>query len=97
MVDDVVERTDIREPLAFLTYVLNEKIDRIEKGQDHSEVSVEKIEKAMRREKLPDWFAEYQKQFLQDIEQSAVNDVYEDDEIERKRAELEARLQKYKN
>lgn len=97
MADDVLERTDIREPLAFLTYVLNEKIDRIEKGMDHSEVSVEKVKKAMRREKLPDWFVEYQKQFLQDIEQSAADDVYEDDEIQRKRAELEARLQKYKN
>jgi Initiator Replication protein len=94
MIDDVVERTDIREPLAFLTYVLNEKIDRIEKGQDHSEVSVEKIEKAMRREKLPDWFAEYQKQFLQDMEQ---NSAHEDGDIERRRSELEARLQKYRN
>jgi hypothetical protein len=94
MTDDILARTDIREPLAFLTYVLNEKIKRIEKGLDHNEVSVEKIQKTIRREKLPDWFEEYQKQFLQDIEQ---NSSHEDDDIERRRAELEARLQKYKN
>jgi len=96
MIDDIFGRTDIREPLAFLTYVLNEKINHMEKGMDHSKGSMEKTRKAMRREKLPDWFAEYQKQFLHDIVQSATNGVYEDDEIERKRAELEARLQKYK-
>jgi Initiator Replication protein len=94
MIDDILERTDIREPLAFLTYVLNEKIKRMEKGLDHNEVSVEKIQKTIRREKLPDWFEEYQKQFLQDIQQ---NSAHEDDDIERRRAELEARLQKYKN
>jgi plasmid replication initiation protein len=94
MTDDILARTDIREPLAFLTYVLNEKIKRIEKGLDHNEVSVEKIQKTIRREKLPDWFEEYQKQFLQGIEQ---NSVHEDDDIERRRAELEARLQKYKD
>ncbi|BDG34025.1 hypothetical protein [Parageobacillus thermoglucosidasius] len=96
MIDDIFGRTDIREPLAFLTYVLNEKINHMEKGMDHSEGSMEKTRKVMRREKLPDWFAEYQKQFLHDIVQSATNGVYENDEIERKRAELEARLQKYK-
>jgi hypothetical protein len=94
MIDDILARTDIREPLAFLTYVLNEKIKCMEKGLDHNEVSVEKIQKTIRREKLPDWFEEYQKQFLQDIEQ---NSAHEDDDIERRRAELEARLQKYKD
>jgi plasmid replication initiation protein len=94
MTDDILAREDIREPLAFLTYVLNEKVKRVEKGIDHNEVSVEKIRKAVRREQLPDWFEEYQKQFLQDIEKSTIP---EDEDFERKRAELEARLQKYRN
>jgi plasmid replication initiation protein len=94
MTDDILAREDIREPLAFLTYVLNEKVKRVEKGTDHNEVSVEKIRKAVRREQLPDWFEEYQKQFLQGIEK---NTISEDEDFERKRAELEARLQKYRD
>lgn len=66
MIDDILERTDISELISFLTCVLNVKINRIEKEIDHNEVSVEKIEKGMRCEKLPEWFPEYQK-FLQDI------------------------------
>jgi plasmid replication initiation protein len=95
MTENILRREGIREPIAFLTYMLNEKVKLIEKGMDHNNVNLEKIRKVVRHEQLPDWFEEYQQQFLQDIWKNTITDNDEDPELKLKN--LEERLKKYRD
>lgn len=53
----------IQNHLAFITYILNEKVNCIKNGTSHYQVSVETNSKRIIREELlPDWFEEYEKE-----------------------------------
>uniref|UniRef100_C5DB17 Initiator RepB protein n=1 Tax=Geobacillus sp. (strain WCH70) TaxID=471223 RepID=C5DB17_GEOSW len=90
---EILQRGDIREPIAFLTYLLNEKLERVRIGSDHNEVVVNKKVRVVRGEAVPDWLEDYQKKLA---ESSQTRDTDEED-IEQIRRELEERLKKYKN
>jgi plasmid replication initiation protein len=90
---EILQRGDIREPIAFLTYLLNEKLERVRIGSDHNEVVVNKNVRVVRGEAVPDWLEDYQKKLA---ESSQTRDTDEED-IEQIRRELEERLKKYKD
>lgn len=90
---EILQRGDIREPIAFLTYLLNEKLERVRIGSDHNEVVVNKNVRVVRGEVVPDWLEDYQKKLA---ENSQTRDTDEED-IEQIRRELEERLKKYKD
>ncbi|OQO98989.1 replication initiation protein [Geobacillus sp. 44C] len=90
---EILQRGDIREPIAFLTYLLNEKLERVRIGSDHNEVVVNKKVRVVRGEVVPDWLEDYQKKLA---ESSQTRDTDEED-IEQIRRELEERLKKYKD
>lgn len=90
---EILQRGDIREPIAFLTYLLNEKLERVRIGSDHNEVVVNKKVRVVRGEAVPDWLEDYQKKLA---ESSQTRDTDEED-IEQIRRELEERLKKYKD
>jgi plasmid replication initiation protein len=90
---EILQRGDIREPIAFLTYLLNEKLERVRIGSDHNEVVVNKNVRVVRGEVVPDWLEDYQKKLA---ESSQTRDTDEED-IEQIRRELEERLKKYKD
>jgi plasmid replication initiation protein len=90
---EILQRGDIREPIAFLTYLLNEKLERVRIGSDHNEVVVNKKVRVVREEVVPDWLEDYQKKLA---ESSQTRDTDEED-IEQIRRELEERLKKYKD
>jgi plasmid replication initiation protein len=90
---EILQRGDIREPIAFLTYLLNEKLERVRIGSDHNEVVVNKNVRVVRGEAVPDWLEDYQKKLA---ENSQTRDTDEED-IEQIRRELEERLKKYKD
>jgi plasmid replication initiation protein len=97
LMTEIVSREDIREPVAFLAYVLNEKWTRIQKGRDHREISIAKpqTQTKSRKEILPDWFEDYQKEFLQSLNPAEQKNGDETN-MERRRKELEEQLKRYK-
>ena len=49
----------IQDHLAFITYILNEKVNCLKNGADPQKVSIETAStKIIRTEMLPDWFEE---------------------------------------
>lgn len=51
----------IQNHLAFITYILNEKLKCVENGTSHHQISIENHSKRIiRKEMLPDWFEEDQ-------------------------------------
>lgn len=91
----IMQRNDIREPIAFLTYFLNEKVQRIQVGIDPNEVTIHSHGGArfVRREIVPDWLQGYEEQLV--AESAKSKEV--DEDIEQMRRELEERLKKYKD
>ncbi|ODA15794.1 replication initiation protein [Geobacillus thermoleovorans] len=89
----IMQRADIREPIAFLTYFLNEKVERVQAGIDPNEVTVHNGTKVIRREIVPDWLRDYEEKLA--AESSGGKET--DEDIEQMRRELEERLQKYKS
>ncbi|MES0857601.1 replication initiation protein [Geobacillus sp. G4] len=89
----IMQRNDIREPIAFLTYFLNEKVQRIQAGIDPNEVTVHSGTKVVRREIVPDWLRDYEEKLA--AESSGGKET--DEDIEQMRRELEERLKKYRD
>ncbi|WP_031213361.1 replication initiation protein [Geobacillus thermopakistaniensis] len=91
----IMQRNDIREPIAFLTYFLNEKVQRIQVGINPNEVTIHSHGGArfVRREIVPDWLRGYEEQLA--AESAKSKEV--DEDIEQMRRELEERLKKYKD
>jgi plasmid replication initiation protein len=89
----IMQRTDIREPIAFLTYFLNEKVERVQAGVDPNEVTVHNGTKVIRREIVPDWLRDYEEKLT--AESSGGKET--DEDIEQMRRELEERLKKYRD
>ena len=89
----IMQRMDIREPIAFLTYFLNEKVERVQAGVDPNEVTVHNGTKVIRREIVPDWLRDYEEKLT--AESSGGKET--DEDIEQMRRELEERLKKYRD
>ncbi|WJQ05536.1 replication initiation protein (plasmid) [Geobacillus stearothermophilus] len=89
----VFQRKDIREPVAFLTYFLNEKMQRIQAGMNPNEVTIHKDTKVVRREIVPDWLQDYEEKLAAEIAKSKESD----EDIEQMRLELVERLKKYRD
>lgn len=89
----IMQRKDIREPIAFLTYFLNEKVERIQVGIDPNEVTVHSGTRVVRREIVPDWLHDYEEKLAEESAKSKETD----EDIERMRRELEERLKKYRD
>jgi hypothetical protein len=80
----------IRNHLALVTYILNEKKACIDMGKDHFQITIEAASrKVIREEHLPDWFRQ-----LNNDSNSSKEDV--DRQFEQEKAELEAVLEKRK-
>lgn len=55
-----VQKGDIKNHIAFITHILNEKVKCIENGISHHQVSVETVfAKPGRKEIIPSWFEDY--------------------------------------
>lgn len=89
----ILQRKDIREPIAFLTYFLNEKVQRIQAGVNPNEVTIHKDVKVVRREIVPDWLQDYEEKLAAESARSKESD----EDIEQMRRDLVERLQKYKS
>lgn len=51
---------NIKNHIAFITYILNEKVNCVENGTSHYQVSVESVaKKVIRKEIIPSWFENY--------------------------------------
>ncbi|ATO39141.1 replication initiation protein (plasmid) [Geobacillus thermodenitrificans] len=89
----ILQRKDIREPIAFLTYFLNEKVQRIQVGVNPNEVTIHKDVKVVRREIVPDWLQDYEEKLAAESARSKESD----EDLEQMRRDLVERLQKYKS
>ncbi|QIZ69148.1 replication initiation protein [Geobacillus subterraneus] len=89
----IFQRKDIREPIAFLTYFLNEKVQRIQAGINPSEVTIHKDTKVVRREIVPDWLQDYEAKLAAESAKSKESD----EDIEQMRLELVEKLKKYRD
>ena len=89
----ILQRKDIREPIAFLTYFLNEKVQRIQVGLNPNEVTIHKDVKVVRREIVPDWLQDYEEKLAAESARSKESD----EDLEQMRRDLVERLQKYKS
>jgi hypothetical protein len=51
---------NIKNHIAFITHILNEKVKCVENGMSHHQVSVEKVaKKVIRKEAIPSWLEDY--------------------------------------
>jgi plasmid replication initiation protein len=51
---------NIKNHIAFITHILNEKVKCVENGMSHYQVSVEKVaKKVIRKEAIPSWLEDY--------------------------------------
>lgn len=86
-----LNKTNIRNAVAFVTYILSEKVKLINEGKDHSLVFVDDSpnvsRETIRTEKLPKWFT--------DPEEEEEN-LDEDAEFQRQKRELEKSIRNRK-
>lgn len=88
LVKDSVKKSTIENHLAFITYILNEKVKHIESGKDHRQITVQdNYKNTIRTELLPSWFIEQKEN-----EQQELTFEDNDEEFLKKKAKLQAEL-----
>ncbi|KZR59330.1 replication initiation protein [Bacillus badius] len=96
IVQSSFQKEGINNHLAFVTFILNEKVKYIEKGLDHQQASVETTKKVIRQELLPDWFIELKEEEAASKNHKNVEEKSKED-LEKKRRELEEWAKNRKN
>jgi hypothetical protein len=87
LVKDSVKKTAIQNHLAFITYILNEKVTYIQSGKDPRQITVQDNYKhTIRSEQLPSWFVEHKENEQQELS------FEEDPDFLKEKAKLEADL-----
>jgi plasmid replication initiation protein len=66
---------NIKNHIAFITHILNEKVKCVENGTSHHRVNVEtSVKKVVRKEIVPSWFEDYS---VDDVKHSEDKSIYE--------------------
>ncbi|MCP3764688.1 replication initiation protein [Domibacillus sp. A3M-37] len=87
LVKDSVKKTAIQNHLAFITYILTEKVTYIQSGKDPRQITVQDNYKhTIRSEQLPSWFVEHKENEQQELS------FEEDPDFLKEKAKLEADL-----
>lgn len=87
LVKDSVKKSTIENHLAFITYILNEKVKHIESGKDHHQITVQdNYKNTIRTEHLPSWFVEQKEKEQQELT------FEENEEFVTRKAKLQAEL-----
>jgi plasmid replication initiation protein len=59
LIQDSLKKSTIQNHVAFITYILNEKVNYVDTGKDHHQITVQdNYKNIIRREQLPSWFVE---------------------------------------
>lgn len=86
-VKDSLKKSTIENHLAFITYILNEKLKYVGNGKDHRQITIQdNYKNTIRTELLPSWFVEQKENEQQEFT------LEENEEFLKRKAKLQAEL-----
>ena len=88
---EIMKKDNVKNHIAFQTYILNEKVKCINNGQSHQQIDIENSSnKVLRSEMLPEWFNDYKVE-VQDITEKKSEEL--DLSLEKRKKALEERME----
>lgn len=90
----IFKKENVNHHIAFMTYILNEKVKSVKKGNGHRQVDVDNLaNKEIRNEVLPDWYDEYKNEAGRVV---IDNNQNEDVGLEQRKKELLEQFSQFK-